>query len=69
MKSNSGTNYIYPRLEGIITNGQDITQCTDLPYVNPLDLLDKKFMSEHEKPHQCAELNQFLYEEVKFMVE
>ena len=47
MEYKPDTKDINPKLEGILTSGQDIIECTDLTSVNPLDLLGYTFLYKH----------------------
>ena len=64
-----GTYNANPKAEGTVTSGQEITQCDDLPYVYPLDLLGYTFVHEHDGTDKGATVKEFLEYEVNFTVE
>ena len=57
------------KADNILSSGKDITQWSELPYVNPLDLLGYTFVWNHENNYNRAELKYLLKERVKVMAE
>ena len=43
------TNNINTKSEDTITSAQDINQCFDIPYVDPLDLLGCTFVHDNDE--------------------
>ena len=58
-----GTYNANPKAEGTVTSGQEITQCDDLPYVYPLDLLGYTFVCDNDNTKQRYEVKDFLEDE------
>ena len=53
-ESNTGTYEISPKAYDTLTSGQEITQCADLPYLYPLELLRYTFVCENDDTNQHA---------------
>ena len=66
---NPDTKYINPKAEYILTSGQYITNCTNIPYIDPLELLGCTFVQKHDNTKQHTKLKDLLQYEGKFMVE
>ena len=53
----------------LLTSGGDITQCSELPTVEPYDLIGYKFVKEHDGTPQRATVKELSEDDGKFLVE